>query len=62
MNTISDLIGAIESRKAEISLSLAAGNAATWETYQRMVGHYAGLAESLQILNNLLKEDNDNDE
>jgi len=62
MKTLSDLIGAIESRKAEISLSLAAGNAATWETYQRMTGHYAGLAESLQILNNLLKEDNDNDE
>jgi hypothetical protein len=62
MNTLSDLIGAIESRKAEISLSLAAGNAATWETYHRMVGHHAGLSESLQILNNLLKEDNDNDE
>jgi hypothetical protein len=62
MKTISDLIGAIESRKAEISLSLAAGNAATWETYQRMTGHYAGLNESLQILNNLLKEDNDNDD
>jgi len=62
MKTIADLIGAIESRRAEISLSLAAGNAATWETYQRMTGHYAGLGESLQILNNLLKEDNDNDE
>jgi len=61
MKPISDLIGAIESRKAEISLSLAAGNAATWETYQRMVGHYAGLAESLQILNQLLKEDNDDE-
>lgn len=62
MKTISDLIGEIESRKAEISLSLAAGNAASWETYHRMTGHYAGLNESLQILNNLLKEDNDNDE
>ena len=62
MKTLSDLIGAIESRQAVIRLSLADGNAATWEAYQRMVGHYAGLAESLQILNNLLKEDNDNDE
>jgi len=61
MKTISDLIGAIESRRAVISLSLADGNAASWETYQRMVGHYAGLTESLQILNQLLKEDNDDE-
>lgn len=61
MKTLSDLIGAIESRQAEIRLSLADGNAATWETYQRMVGQYAGLGESLQILNQLLKEDNDDE-
>lgn len=61
MKTLSDLIGAVESRQAEIRLSLADGNAASWETYQRMVGHYAGLAESMQILNQLLKEDNDDD-
>jgi hypothetical protein len=61
MKTLSDLIGAVESRQAEIRLSLADGNAASWETYQRMVGHYAGLAESMQILNQLLKEDNDDE-
>jgi len=61
MKTIGDLIGAIESRQAEIRLSLADGNAASWEAYQRMVGHYAGLAESLQILNQLLKEDNEDE-
>ena len=61
MKTIGDLIGAIESRQAEIRLSLADGNAASWEAYQRMVGHYAGLAESLQILNQLLKEDDEHE-
>ena len=61
MKTLGDLIGAIESRQAEIRLSLADGNAATWESYQRMVGHYAGLNESLQILNDLLKEDDENE-
>ena len=61
MKTLADLIGAIESRQAEIRLSLADGNAATWETYQRMVGHYAGLGESLQILNQLLKEDDEDE-
>lgn len=61
MKTLGDLIGAIESRQAEIRLSLADGNAATWESYQRMVGHYAGLTESLQILNDLLKEDDEHE-
>ena len=61
MKTLADLIGAIESRQAEIRLSLADGNAASWEAYQRMVGHYAGLSESLQILNQLLKEDNEDE-
>lgn len=61
MRTLSDLIGAVESRQAEIRLSLADGNAASWEAYQRMVGHYAGLGESLQILNQLLKEDDENE-
>lgn len=61
MRTLSDLIGEIEARQAEIRLSLADGNAASWEAYQRIVGHYAGLAESLQILNQLLKEDDEHE-
>ncbi len=61
MKTLGDLIGAIESRQAEIRLSLADGNAASWEAYQRMVGHYSGLKEALEILNDLLKEDDENE-
>lgn len=61
MKTLGDLIGVIETRKAEISRSLAAGNAATWDAYQRMVGHHAGLEEALQTLNELLKEDDENE-
>lgn len=57
MRTIGDLIGGIKSRQAEIASSLAAGNAANWETYHRMVGHHAGLQEALDILNDLIKED-----
>lgn len=59
MNTLADLIGAINARKSEIAVSLAAGNATTWESYQRMVGHHQGLQESLDILNNLMKEEDD---
>ena len=52
-----DFIGAIKIRQGEISLSLTTGHAADYVTYQRLVGQYAGLAEALNILNNLLKED-----
>jgi hypothetical protein len=57
--TISDLIGGIKARQSEIAVSLAAGNAVTWESYQRMVGHHAGLKEALDILENLMKEDDE---
>ena len=57
MKTLSDLIGGIKARQAEIALSLVAGNAANWESYIRLVGHNAGLQEALDILNNLIKED-----
>lgn len=61
MKVIGDLIGALKSRQAEIAASLASGNAGTWETYQRMVGHNQGLQESLDILNKLLKDENERD-
>lgn len=57
MNILADLIGSIQARKSEIAASLAAGNATTWEAYQRMVGTYQGLQDSLDILDNLMKED-----
>ena len=60
MRTISDLIGGIKARQAEIASSLVAGNATNWESYIRLVGHNAGLQEALDILDNLMKEDNDN--
>jgi ABC-type transport system involved in cytochrome c biogenesis ATPase subunit len=56
---ISDLIGGIKARQSEIAGSLAVGNAANWESYQRMVGHYSGLKEALDILENLMKEDDE---
>ena len=59
MKTLSDLIGGIKAKQAEIAVSLAAGNATNWESYIRLVGHNAGLQESLEILNNLMKEDED---
>ena len=56
MGTVGDLIAGIKASQSEIALSLAQGNAPTWEAYQRMVGQYRGLEDALAILNNLLKE------
>lgn len=59
MRTVSDLISAINDRKSDIAESLVSGTAVNFETYQRLVGQYQGLQETLDILNNLLKEDDD---
>lgn len=59
MRTLEDFIDQVKMRQAAIASSLAAGNAVNFETYQRMVGHYAGLGEALLILNELLKESED---
>ena len=59
MRYVSDYIGAIKERQAEVTAGIAAGNAADYPAYQRLVGHLAGLTEALDILNNLLKEDDD---
>ncbi len=59
MRYVEDFIGAVEGKKAEISRSLTAGNAVNFETYQRLVGQYMGLQDALQILNDLLKENDE---
>jgi hypothetical protein len=57
--TISDLIGQIKVSQAEIASSLVQGNAQNWDIYQRLVGRYEGLKEALDILNNLMKEEDE---
>jgi len=58
---ISDLIGAIKARQQQIASALAAGNAPTFDAYQRMVGEHMGLQHALQMIDNLLL-DKDEDE
>jgi hypothetical protein len=53
----SELIHMIKLRQAEIGVSLASGNASTWESYQRMVGENVGLAWVLQMINQKLEEE-----
>lgn len=59
MRYISDIIGAVKARQAEIGASLVNGHIVNFETYQRLVGQHQGLEESLQIINNLLKEEDE---
>ena len=59
MKLISDFIGAVKACQAEIAQGLAHGNASDFNAYQRLVGENLGLDQSLEILNHLLKEDED---
>ena len=61
MRYVSDFISAVKARQAEVSESVIAGNCMTYEAYQRLVGINAGLEEALEILNNLLKEEENDD-
>ena len=57
MRYVSDIIDAVKARQTEIEKALAQGNAANYDSYQRLVGEYAGLSTAIDIINNLLKEE-----
>ena len=59
MRYVEDFIGQVKVRQAEIASSLTGGHSVNFETYQRLVGQFAGLEEALLILNNLLKEEDE---
>lgn len=59
MRLVEVLVGAIKIRQEKIAQALVNGNAVNFETYQRLVGQHQGLEEALVILNDLLKEDDD---
>ena len=54
---IEPILHVVKFRQGEIALSLAAGNAITWEAYQRMVGENQGLQFVLDSINRMLDED-----
>ena len=51
----------MKARQAEIAAGLAHGNASDYAVYQRLVGEFQGLQSAMDILNNLLKEDEDDE-
>lgn len=54
---ISQLLHVIKSRQTELGISLALGNAQTWEAYQRMVGEYQGLKFVIDAIDSLLADE-----
>lgn len=56
---VSDLIARIKAEQTEITAVLQAGTVVNFESYQRLVGQFQGLDEALNIINQLLKEDED---
>lgn len=54
---VSDLIARIKLEQGSISEVLHSGSPVNYESYQRLVGHYQGLDEALNIVNQLLNED-----
>ena len=56
VNPVSALIGRLKERRLEIALSLADGHAINIESYHRLVGQYQGLGEALDVLDDILKE------
>ena len=57
MNLINDLIGRIKQSRQAIAEAMVNGNCTNFETYQRLVGQSIGLQEALQIIDTLLKEE-----
>lgn len=58
---IEQLIHRIKIRQNELQVSLAGGNAMTWEAYQRMVGEHQGLQTTLDMIDSMLDEEKNRD-
>jgi len=58
---IEALIHRIKIRQAELQVSLAQGIPQNFESYQRMVGEYAGVQYVLDTIDNMLEEEKDYD-
>jgi len=56
---ITELISLIKAEQQRIAESLTAGHAINIESYQRLVGNYQGLQASLNLLDALMTEDDE---
>jgi hypothetical protein len=56
MDLTNSFINEVKKKQQEVADSMVNGRFVNFESYQRYVGIYQGLAEALDILNNLLEE------
>jgi hypothetical protein len=59
MELTKGFLHALKLKQEEIKNSMVNGNFVNFESYQRYVGIYQGLQEALDILDNLMKEEDD---
>lgn len=60
VDIISVLIGKINDTRKEIADTVSAGNGvSTFDKYQRLVGRYEGLQITLDLINDILTEDDE---
>ena len=57
---VTELIGRVKTEQSRIAESLTAGHAINIESYQRLVGNYQGLQATLNFLDDIMTE-NDED-
>jgi hypothetical protein len=55
--TISDLIGRIKQKQADVAVSIVSGYCVNFESYQRLIGQHQGLDEALNLINVILEEE-----
>jgi hypothetical protein len=58
---IEALLHRVKLKQGEIMFALATGSAMTWEAYQRLVGEYQGLQDTLDMVNQMLEEERNMD-
>lgn len=59
---ISEIIGRVKTEQKSIAASVTAGtNVNSFEDYQRLVGRHEGLSLTLDIINELLTEDEEDE-
>ena len=59
---ISDIISRTREEQLKLADTLTAGNNVnSFEDYQRLVGRYEGFQETLNIINEILREDEEDD-
>jgi hypothetical protein len=57
---ISEIIGRVKTERSNLADTLTAGmNVNTFEDYQRLVGRYEGLTQTLNLIEEILTEDDE---